>query len=333
MKSIIISFVLIFGVNAFALSSNPEAITLNDIEILKKGLPLFDKNKKEDKAILKKYLTYYNLDHESLERVGYLKTPNYNIGVLSFQNEEPKGTFILSHGFMDHSGYLHRLINHLLKENYNVIAYDLPGHGLSSGTPFNIYSFEEYQIVLESVLTQLVPFISGDIYFVGFSTGAVGMLRSLVNEDDLGFKKIFLAAPLIEVQKSKLLDSINYVASRLTDKLPRIPNEKTSSDPEFHNYRKLDPLSPDYTRTNWYTQYYYWSNYIQKFEGLEFENVHLIQGDKDSTVNPNTNINWISKAFPNSSVSVIKGASHQLLFEKDKYTKQVLEIITKTLEK
>ena len=159
------------------------------------------------------------------------------------------------------------------------------------------------------------------------------MLRSLVNEDDLGFKKIFLAAPLIEVQKSKLLDSINYVASRLTDKLPRIPNEKTSSDPEFHNYRKLDPLSPDYTRTNWYTQYYYWSNYIQKFEGLEFENVHLIQGDKDSTVNPNTNINWISKAFPNSSVSVIKGASHQLLFEKDKYTKQVLEIITKTLEK
>ncbi len=82
MKSIIISFVLIFGVNAFALSSNPEAITLNDIEILKKGLPLFDQNKKEDKAILKKYLTYYNLDHESLERVGYLK----NLTHLMLQN-------------------------------------------------------------------------------------------------------------------------------------------------------------------------------------------------------------------------------------------------------
>ncbi|WP_129409958.1 alpha/beta hydrolase [Marinitoga lauensis] len=47
--------------------------------------------------------------------------------------ENPKKTFVIVHGLGEHSGRYKFLIDKLLNMDYEVITFDLPGHGLGEG--------------------------------------------------------------------------------------------------------------------------------------------------------------------------------------------------------
>ena len=60
-----------------------------------------------------------------------------------------RGTVLICHGYFDYVGLYRHLIAHVLELGYAVLAYDLPGHGLSSG-PRGDPGLPIYREVLDS---------------------------------------------------------------------------------------------------------------------------------------------------------------------------------------
>ena len=100
------------------------------------------------------YRRHYGIDTNSLShRIGSCRSGDYTLIAQYFQLPAAgAGTAFLLHGYYDHAGLYGHLIRQRLKPDYSVVIMDLPGHGLSSGRPASIGSFEEYSEALESVL-------------------------------------------------------------------------------------------------------------------------------------------------------------------------------------
>lgn len=79
-----------------------------------------------------------------------------------------KETVLLVHGWESNSWRWHKLIEKLQKANYNVIAFDAPAHGFSTGT--NLY-VPLYAAVLQDILLKYSPEI-----VIGHSVGGMTLL-------------------------------------------------------------------------------------------------------------------------------------------------------------
>ena len=100
----------------------------------------------------------------------YLELPN------------PKGSVVLLHGYMDHVGLYNHLIHSLLDAGYSVLAFDLPGHGLSSGEQAGIDDFSDYQKVLQELMLHAKKQLPKPWYLVGQSTGGAIAMDYLMNK-------------------------------------------------------------------------------------------------------------------------------------------------------
>ena len=129
-----------------------------DFDALKHQIrPLFPKEQTIT-SVEKEYFAFYGIDLEdSLDNVqhrfGSLDSCKYQIACHLFEQENAKGTFFVLHGYYDHVGLFGHIVSYLLKQGYNVLAYDLPGHGLSSGKPATIPDFSIYTQILTDILT------------------------------------------------------------------------------------------------------------------------------------------------------------------------------------
>jgi alpha-beta hydrolase superfamily lysophospholipase len=86
----------------------------------------------------------------------------------------PKAAIILIHGHGDHSGGLQNISNSLVKNKYIVYAYDLRGHGQSSGKRGYIRSWDEFRGDLHE-FRKLVKLDQPDLplYIIGHSLGGL----------------------------------------------------------------------------------------------------------------------------------------------------------------
>ena len=86
----------------------------------------------------RRYVAYYGLNFaEHLPNLehgfGYFEAAGHQLSVHAWRPREPRGTVLVCHGYFDHVGLYRHIIGHVLELGYAVLAYDLPGHGLSSG--------------------------------------------------------------------------------------------------------------------------------------------------------------------------------------------------------
>jgi len=130
----------------------------------------------------------------------------YNVGQYTivsqfFLSNTDDETVLLSHGYLDHSGFNQSLVNVLLANQYNVILYDQPGHGLSSGNRSSIDSFNTYQQVLNQTVKHYQPYLHNTIHVIGHSTGNVGIIDALSKNNKAWTGQTIMLAPLI---RSKL---------------------------------------------------------------------------------------------------------------------------------
>ena len=201
------------------------------------------------------YKQHYGLNFSKLDMD--LKSARSTIGTFSSGPYElvcqhflpslqpPRKTAFLLHGYFDHAGLYRHLIEHLLKRDIAVIIFDLPGHGLSSGTTASISSFHEYSSAFVECLTlakqQQVasPWIA-----IGQSTGSAIIMDALLEkrleaEVAKGFslQDFILLGPLLRPRqwlRSMILLSLSrlFVAST-----PR-KFSKNSHDAEFLEFLK-----------------------------------------------------------------------------------------------
>ena len=176
---------------------------------LNKTLPAMDfKLSIPDSEMLNVYLSHYRLNQISApwpvhHSLGSFDSLHYRLigQYFALPDEQSQGNVVVVHGYYDHVGLFRHAIEYCLSRGYSVLAFDLPGHGLSSGDPASIDSFDHYsQALADCLKVAREGGVEGPLHVLAQSTGAAAVINCLLNQDgfqltDLG--EIVLLAPLL----------------------------------------------------------------------------------------------------------------------------------------
>ena len=277
------------------------------------------------------YLELYALsDFTHIHHSDFITTEYGEVFRQSFMLKKDKGTIFLVHGYLDHSGSLTHLIRFLLSNFYSVITFDLPGHGHSYGVRGDINSFNEYVHALDRVVSaSLKETMDGpSIHIIGHSTGCSIITEYLIHHPS-PFEKILLVAPLIKPYLwSFSRIGVKLIGNRL--KFIKRKYRNNASNKEYLDFVKNDPLQINLLPTNWIVSLSKWHEDVFRYP-TQGNCLHIIQGNKDRTVDWRFNISFLSGLFPNSKVTLIDEGNHQLFNETEEIRFICFECIKKIL--
>jgi len=269
------------------------------------------------------YNAYYGLDFEkSLEgishNIGYFEADEFRIVAHVFRLQDAKGTAFIQHGYYDHVGLYNHLIKHCLEQGYNVFAYDLPGHGLSTGDRASITSFKQYDAVFSDALEKLQTHMPGPIVVLGQSTGGAVIINYLlsrqINRHDSPFAQIYLIAPLVRPVAWRRNLALYYSVRPFIKQLKRT-FAQNSHNTEFLNFLSHDdPLQPLFLKTKWVGALRKWIRYIESVQPIDVD-IKVIQGTEDGTVDYRHNMKILEQKFVGFDVHFIEQGRHQLVNE------------------
>lgn len=278
--------------------------------------------------VLHDYLDFYQLEFSPdicrQHAVGTFQAATYELVAQYWLpiHPEPKGTVFFLHGYYDHVGLFSKLIEFLLQQGLAVVAYDQPGHGLSSGEQASINDFAEYVEVLRECL-QLARSFPQPWSGVAQSTGCAVYLHALMKERiNNPFEKIILLAPLIRPanwsQSVWLYRLISPFVSKIARKI-----YLSSHDPDFVRFIKYqDPLQSGFLKTAWVGAMKKWLELFPALEAIS-ENILVIQGEADETVDWRYNLAQLQCKLGNARYYCLPKAAHHLANEKEELRQQV----------
>ncbi|MBU8880872.1 alpha/beta hydrolase [Bacillus sp. FJAT-29790] len=281
---------------------------------------------------LKTYLNYYRFNIENVDyHFGKIEIDATKVMVQMFSPEQSIGTVILLHGYLDHVGILKNIIQHLIDHQYRVISYDLLGHGLSEGEKASVNSFSDYVLTLEKLMKKTRREISGPFYGIGHSTGGAILINYVLKLEEFHFDKVILIAPLIR-SNFWLFSKVSYYLMKPFPFIKEIRRHfrENSSDEQFLDFIKNDPLQSKAIPINWLHSLIHWNKEIQTYNPTNKKTL-LIQGTKDKTVEWEYNLNFIKKRFPNLHITLINNGRHQLFNEKPEIRDEVFRNIVSFL--
>lgn len=164
-----------------------------------------------------------------------------------------KGLLVCVHGIGEHSNR-HRYLIDLFNDQFDILFFDLRGHGKSEGIRGWIESFDQYQADVREIVEYVLnnkSLSSKDIYFFAHSMGALILCDFLKNQKQdlqkLNIKKIFLSAPPVAL--SGVLGTIVkkiFPSSLLMLSAACLPTIKINGSVDL-NYLSHDPkVKEDY---------------------------------------------------------------------------------------
>jgi alpha-beta hydrolase superfamily lysophospholipase len=263
-------------------------------------------------------------------------------------SHKAQGTVVVAHGYLDHSGLYGQLIEWGLRQRYNVLCIDLPGHGLSSGTPASIKHFDTYTDVLEHVLLINQQTLQQPLIAVGQSTGCAIIANALLPKKQQVkpyekqcepsatdphvtsrlFRHAIFLAPLV---RSAHWSSLRYLYFLLKPAITSVQRKfvDSSHNPEFNHFLQYhDPLQAKKISLAWLGAMDEWYSTCKKVRAHHNTPLSIIQGTDDMTVDWHYNINALCHIFPNHSVYYVDGAKHHLVNESQDYWKTIEKQLT-----
>ena len=286
-----------------------------------------------------RYADYYGIrfvdDFPGLHHgFGYFEAAGHTIAVHAWLPERPRGTVLVVHGYFDHVGLYRHVIRHLLELDYAVLAWDLPGHGLSSGARAAIDDFIIYRQVLHSCLENKANAFPKPWHVVAQSTGAAIVMDYLVgmgfDEDSSPFDRVILLAPLVRPAAWRKILLWHWLVAPFRRYLDR-RFTYSSGDMEFLNFLwKLDPLQTHKLSSRWLGALKKWVPAFERAASVRISPV-VIQGDRDETVDWHHNLDIIRSKFRNPEIHLLEGARHQLVNESQDYRDQINAILDRYL--
>jgi alpha-beta hydrolase superfamily lysophospholipase len=270
--------------------------------------------------ILENYLDFYQLPEPSDTvqlLAGKLINCDRQSHLMLWKPENATATALIVHGYLDHTGLYGHLIRQLLDRQFAVVCFDLIGHGLSSGAAASIESFDEYIEQLNEVLTATGNLCPGPLHGIGQSTGGGILLKQLLQQGDSGdypFDSLNLLAPLVQPISWKL-DRWLFKLTRPFRRTMKRVFRKNSQDTEFLDFiRYMDPFQPHRLPAAWVAAMAEWVVEIGRCAENEFA-INVIQGDQDSTLDWQHNMQLLQRKFPNMRLQIIAGAGHHMANE------------------
>lgn len=286
----------------------------------------------------RRYSQFYGLDFSDhpvpLEHgFGYFEAAGYTLAAHTWRPPQPRGTVLVCHGYFDHVGLYRHIIGRALELGYAVIAYDLPGHGLSSGPRAEIDDFADYQTVLERCLAAAQPHFPDPWHVIAQSTGGAIVMEYLLRHGEgAAFEKSILLAPLVRPYKWNTARWLHTLIRPFTSSIKRVFTVN-SGDPDFLDFLENDdPLQSARLSARWVGALKKW---LPMFEALPPVNASpvVIQGDRDETVDWRHNLRVINEKFADPEVNILEGARHQLANEQSALRERMLRIIDRHLDK
>lgn len=298
------------------------------------------------------YFAFYGFDRVCVDgcvhNFGGLDLAGYRIATHVWVNPEATCNMLVVPGLFDHAGLFLEVIHALLKEQYNVVTIDLPGHGLSSGPAGAINNFDEYGLLVNECLTTLSTDLPKSWHALGQSTGCAAIMNYLLRipsacatsstiqsnsiwSNRVPLEKVVLLAPLLR--------PVHYWVVRLAYRLlsPFIKHTKrnftrNSHDNAFLNFiAQKDPLQSRFISVAWVGAMIHWAEEftdISTNEASAHVPMLIVQGTDDQTVDFEYNIPHIKNKFPVCHVTYVGGAMHHLACESDIYREQVLKNVS-----
>ncbi len=285
----------------------------------------------------KRYCSYYGIDKENgiagvSHRLGFFEALGYRLALHVYSPPRPRGTVFVLHGYFDHVGLYGHLIEHLLADGYAVVAYDQPGHGLSSGDEASIRSFAEYRQILESCIALCTK---GELprpwFAIGQSTGAAVLIETLFLRryapEASPFRHWVLLAPLVRPNGWLGVVLLHSLAGGFVRTWRRRWMDN-SGDSEFVRFLKeKDPLQARFVAVEWVSAMRRWVTSIEKNEPLMMP-VTIIQGQQDTTVDWRHNVIKLRTLLPRSTVTLLPEGRHHLVNDSQRVRSQVFAGIT-----
>lgn len=288
--------------------------------------------------LIASYCDHYSLKFAAdfTHRMGVFESDGFHLVTQYFQVpvERCRGTVFLLHGYYDHAGLYGHLIKYLLDQDLSILIFDLPGHGLSSGEPASIDSFQRYCAAFMS-LCQLPTVIglSRPWFAIGQSTGSAVVMDALLHNDlanRVDFEKLVLLCPLVypaQWGKSRLL---YYLASPFLNSVRR-GFARNSHDEEFLDFlRHRDALQCRVLPTAWIAAMIDYHNRFQSSPARDFI-LNVVQGTADGTVDWRKNLPLIETKFKGTRSHLIEGARHHMVNESEAYRRTIFSQVSRIL--
>lgn len=247
--------------------------------------------------------------------------------------EQQRGTVFLVHGYFDHTGLYGHLIKHCLQQGFAVVAFDLPGHGLSSGEPASISSFNQYSDALLKVISEAEyqqvnkPWIA-----IGQSTGAAVIVNGVIenNFPIQDFEQIVFLAPLVYPR--------NWARTRILFAIMRwfVAGTKrnfpiNSHDKEFLEFLRFsDELQSQRLPKDWVVAMIDYHRRLSRFSTIDLP-ISIIQGTDDTTVEWGRNIRQLETKFSGTKTYLVNGGRHHLVNESREFRDAIFSLIDQVI--
>jgi len=295
-----------------------------DIERLHRQTPVFDSEREPVNGdAVQAYFAFYGIDFERRfpdlkHHFGHFSSGSYEIVAHYFALSQPRGTCFIFHGYFDHVGLFRHIIDYCLQRQLNVVMYDLPGHGLSTGERASISSFTDYSAVLRDCLRLFAGKAPEPWHAIAQSTGGAVMMDYLLRGETPvkvpEFSKVVLLGPLLRAAEWRWVKTAYWLGHKFLERVNR-RFAANSGDEAFLTFlESVDPLQDRYISVRWVDALLRWE---RLFDSLPASNRRLliIQGQRDTTVDWRYNIPAIRAKFPQAKYLPLQDAFHHLANE------------------
>ena len=262
------------------------------------------------------FCRYYGIDFTATRpglqyRLGAVQSGDFSLAVHCWLQEGASSNLLLVHGYFDHSGLFNKLIEFGLSRNCNVLIFDLPGHGLSSGDPAVIDDFADYSRAIHAVL-EAAQWPQLPLWVMAQSTGCAALVE-YSRHYPWPFAAAILLAPLVRPTGWRSGRLAHSVLRHFVDSIER-KFVHNSSDTDFLEFLKRDPLQSLRLPVRWVTALRAWQATLPSAD-LGVGPALIVQGDADNTVDWRFNLEFYQILFPGSEVELLPAAGHQLANE------------------
>ena len=273
-----------------------------------------------DSQLVADYRAFYSLTFPHIahsHRMFCLRGAQERLAVQYFLPQQIRGHVFLCHGYYDHVGLFAYTVEYLLRQGLAVVTYDQIGHGLSSGAPATIESFDRYveatRVVMSTARKQLNS--AGPWHWVAQSMGGSIVMEYLQQNPPAtgSLGEIVLFAPLVRPYAWWINRWVFRAARLLVTERPRTLTDNAENE-EFHDLQKIDPLQARVLPVAWVQAMVDWNKRFEQYPVSDLAPI-LMQGDADRTVDWQYNLKIYARRYPHSRNCIVPGGRHHLANE------------------
>lgn len=308
--------------------STAGAVQLAPVSELQRLLPLLTESRGRVGGALLEHCAYYGIDFAArvpgvVHYCGVVPSGEYRLATHVYRRPSPRGTLLLVHGYFDHCGLYRHLIAYGLDRGWDVVTFDLPGHGLSTGEPAAINDFGDYAAAVADIV-ETCQLGGDDTIVMAQSTGCAALIE-FARHHSWPFQKAVFLAPLLRPTNWPTVLRLHGLLHRWRSSVPRIFNRNTGDD-GFLAFQREDRLQSQQLPLCWVGALRDWLAGLE-FTPLAVQSLLIVQGDEDTTVDWRYNLPRLAELFPNRRQAIIKGARHQLANETEELRSMYLRLV------